>query len=47
MAIENLKLAMTVSRIFKAMDVPRSSIYYRNAERSGRKRARVPEIIEA
>ena len=29
MAIESLKPAMTVSRISRAMDVPRSSIYYR------------------
>ena len=39
MAIESLKPAMTVSRISRAMDVPRSSIYYRKTGRSG-------EVIE-
>ena len=29
MAIESLRPAMTVSGISRAMDVPRSSIYYR------------------
>ena len=47
MAIESLKPAMTVSRISRAMDVPRSSIYYRKTERSGRRKPRVSEIIEA
>jgi transposase-like protein len=37
MAIESLKPAMTVSRISRAMDVPRSSIYYRKTGRSGKK----------
>ena len=47
MAIESLKPAMTVSRISRAMDVPRSSIYYRKTERSGKRKPRVSEIIEA
>ena len=33
MAIESLRPAMTTSRISRAMDVPRSSIYYRKTER--------------
>ena len=47
MAIESLKPAMTVSRISRAMDVPRSSIYYRKTGRSGKRKPRVSEIIEA
>ena len=47
MAIESLKPAMTVSRISRAMNIPRSSIYYRRTERSGRRKPRIPEIIEA
>ena len=47
MAIESLKPAMTVSRISRAMDVPRSSIYYRKTGRSGKRKPRVSEIIES
>ena len=36
MAIESLSPAMATSRISRAMDVPRSSIYYRRTEGSGR-----------
>ncbi len=41
MAIESLRPAMTTSRISEAMDVPRSSIYYRRTERSGRRKPRI------
>ena len=44
MAIESLKPAMTVSRISRAMDVPRSSIYYRKTERSGKRKPRVSTL---
>ena len=47
MAIESLRPAMTTSRISRAMDVPRSSIYYRRTGRSGRRRPRIPENIES
>ena len=47
MAIESTRPAMATSRISRAMDVPRSSIYYRRTERSGRRKPRVSEIIEA
>ena len=35
MAIKSLRPAMTVSGISRAMDVPRSSIYYRRIGKSG------------
>ena len=47
MAIESLKPAMSVSRISRAMDVPRSSIYYRKTGRTGKRKPRVSEIIES
>ena len=47
MAIESLRPAMTTSRISRAMDVPRSSIYYRRTEGSGRRKPRIQENIES
>ena len=47
MAIESLKPAMTVSRISRAMDVPRSSIYYRKIGMSGMLKPRISENIDA
>ena len=47
MAIESLRPAMTVSGISRAMDVPRSSIYHRRIGKSGMRKPRVPENIEA
>ena len=47
MAIESLRPAVTTSRISRAMDVPRSSIYYRRTERSGSRKPRIPENIES
>jgi helix-turn-helix, Psq domain. len=35
MVMENLKHALTVSRISRIMDIPRSTIYYRKTGRSG------------
>ena len=43
MAIESLRPAMATSRISRAMDVPRSSIYYRRTEGSGRRKPRIQE----
>ena len=47
MAIKSLRPAMTVSRISRAMDVPRSSIHYRRTERSGKREPRISENVEA
>ena len=47
MAIESLRPAMATSRISRAMDVPRSSIYYRRTGRSGMRKPRIPENIES
>ena len=47
MAIESLSPAMATSRISRAMDVPRSSIYYRKTEISGMRKPRISENIEA
>jgi hypothetical protein len=38
---------MTTSRITRAMDVPRSSIYYRRTERSGKRKPRIAEYSES
>ena len=47
MAIESLRPAMTTSRISRAMDVPRSSIYYRRIGKSGMRKPRISENIES
>ena len=47
LAIKSLRPAMAVSRISRAMDVPRSSIHYRRTERSGKREPRISENIEA
>ncbi len=47
MAIETLRPAMATSRISRAMDVPRSSIYYRKIGKSGMRKPRISENIEA
>ena len=47
MAIESLRPAMATSRISRAMDVPRSSIYYRRIGKSGMRKPRISENIEA
>ena len=46
MAIESLRPAVATSRISRAMDVPRSSIYYRSIERSVNRNSRVSGSIE-
>ena len=38
---------MSVARIFSAMDIPRSTIYYTRTGRSGRRKARISENIES
>ena len=43
MAIESLRPAMATSRISRAMDVPRSSIYYRKIGKSGMRKPRISE----
>ena len=47
MAIESLSFAMATSRISRAIDVPRSSIYYRKIGKSGMRKPRISENIEA
>ena len=47
MAIKSLRPAMAVSGISRAMDFPRSSIHYRRIGKSGMRKPRVPENIEA
>ena len=47
MAIEILRKEMPVSKISRAMDIPRSSIYYRRTEGSGRRKSRISGNIEA
>jgi hypothetical protein len=46
MVVGILRKEMPVARISRAMDIPRSSIYYRKTERSGNGRSRVSENIE-
>ena len=47
MAIESLSFAMATSRISRAIDVPRSSIYYRKIGKSGMRKPRISENIES
>ena len=47
MSIESLKPVMPISRISRAMDIPRSSIYYSRIEKPAERKPRVPESIEA
>ena len=46
-AVEYLKPLMPVARISRAMDMPRSTIYYRRSERTGNRKPRVSESIES
>ena len=46
MAVDTLKKEMPVARISRAMDIPRSSIYYSKMEKSSRK-PRVSGSIES
>ena len=45
-AVEYLKPLMPVSRISRAMDMPRSTIYYRRTEETGRRKPRISKTIE-
>ena len=47
MAIEILRKEIPVARISRAMDIPRSSIYYRRTEGSGNRKSRISGNIEA
>ena len=47
MVMENLKHALTVSRISRAMHIPRSTIYYTRTVRSGTMRSRISKNIES
>ena len=47
MAIESLRNEMNISRIFRAMNIPRSSIYYKKKERTGKRKPRIQENIES
>ena len=46
MAVDTLKKEMPVARISRAMDIPRSSIYYNRIERSVNRKTRVTGSIE-
>ena len=46
MVVNNLKKEMPVARISRAMDIPRSSIYYREIERSGNRKPKISSDIE-
>ena len=47
MAVDALMKEMPIARISRAMDIPRSSIYYRRTDRSGKRKPRVSENIES
>ena len=47
MAAESLKPATTISRIYRTMDVTRTSIYRRRLERSGKRYPRTQKNIKA
>ena len=47
MVMENLKHALTVSRIPKAMDIQRSTIYFTKTDSSGTRKSRISENIES
>jgi hypothetical protein len=44
-AVEYLKPLMPVARISRALDMPRSTIYYRRSERTGRRKPRISTAI--
>ena len=46
MDIEILRNEMPVARISRAMDIPRSSIYYKKTKRSGKRKLRISGNIE-
>ena len=46
MAVDILRKEMPVARISRAMDIPRSSIYYRSIERSVNRKPRVSGTVE-
>ena len=45
-AVNILRKEMPVARISRAMDIPRSSIYYRRTDRSGKRNPRVSGTVE-
>jgi len=45
-AVEYLKPLIPVARISRAMDMPRSTIYYRRSERTGRRKPRISKTVE-
>ena len=47
MTVVILKKGMSVARISRIMDIPRSTIYYRKTGRSGRRKSRISENIES
>ncbi|MHB1623608.1 MAG: IS3 family transposase [Cuniculiplasma sp.] len=46
MAVKDLKETMPVARISRAMEIPRSTIYYRHVKSSGYRKSRIRENIE-
>jgi len=47
MTVDILKKEMSITRISRAMDIPRSTIYYRKTGRSERMKSRISENIES
>ena len=45
-AVENMKPLMPITRISKAMNVPRSTIYYSRKESTGIRKPRTHEDVE-
>ena len=45
-AVEYLKPLMPISRISRAVDMPRSTIYYRRTEGTGRRKPRISKTVE-
>ena len=45
-AVEYLKPLMSVSRISRAVDMPRSTLYYRRTEGTGRRKQRISKTVE-
>jgi hypothetical protein len=46
MAIDSLRETMPIARISRAMEIPRSTIYYRGRESTGSRKARIPGNVE-
>ena len=45
-AVNDLKESMPIARISRAMEIPRSTIYYRHVKSSGSRKPRIQENVE-